>query len=827
MEKKRLQTWIYWITPSYLIGIIVGSNIQVSILLIITTLSILSIILILYSIYKARFIKYLIALLFIIIGILIVNLTLNRMSKSILLKISEDDKNVNVEGVICSRPHFFKNSVSFFLKVRCLGFDRNKWKVNEITQVTLFYKNYKNSVNTNYKDSIFLGQVINTYGRLKKIEGEITKKFTWEKYLYYKKIQTKLIIDSNKILKVSTPLLPKIRKYIVDKAKIVFKRNMDSKHSTFLIGAILGDRTEILPETIDHFTKSGLLHILAISGSNMVILASSIIFLSQFFRFSLIKRVLITMVMIISYTYLVGYEVSVIRASVTTLLTMIALILGRKKDSVALLLTSGLFITFWDPFSIYDTGFQLSFLSVTGIFLISPIIDDFFSSKNNFLIKTFSITSSVLLAIAPITLYHFKQFSIVSILSNFLALPVSSLILGLGTICNWLSIKFENIIYPFLWILDKAIGYLFFISKTCANIPYGQLYLSKFSLSSVIIYYLFLLFILFFFTKTNVNKKIKKKLILSLSILLIIGLFTYQFLISLPPKNLSLTFFDVGNGDACLVRTPEGYNILIDGGPEGNDVIKKLYSKGVRKLDLIILSHPHSDHINGLIEVLNEIPVNLVLSGDFNIPRDDYSLTNKYNSFLEIINNKNIALYQLKSRNILRLSSKLNLIPIWPDPDNIIYLKSNLNNQSLAFLLNYENKKILFTGDIEIEAQIEILNDLKDLYMNNKINRNLFKNSYIKKSLMMNNNVNNSLIKADILKVPHQGSKDANFYEFFQSVSPEISVISVGLNNKYGHPSKETINSLKKINSNILRTDEFGDIDIIAENENWKILTER
>lgn len=814
MKKKNLQAWIYWITPSYLIGIIIGFNYKFSLSLLLIILIIFLLILISYSVYRTKFIKYLIVTLFFLIGILVVTLVINRMSNSILLKFSERNLDVTLEGTVCSRPMFFKNSVSFFLDVKYLEFEGNKWKVNERTQVTLFYKNHK--------DSIFLGQGITVLGKLNKIEIKDSIKFSWEKYLYNKRIQTKLITNTSKILRTSTPLLSRIRKHVTDKAKAIFKKYMNHKYAPFLIGTILGDRSEILPETTDHFTKSGLLHILAISGANMVVIASSIMFISKLIKLSFFKKILIIIVIILSYTYLVGYEASIIRASIITILTMLALILGRKRDSVALLLTSGLLITLHDPFSIYDIGFQLSFLSVAGILLISPIIDELLGNKSNFLTNTFSITFSVLLTIAPITLYHFKRFSIVSILSNFLALPVSTLIMSLGMICAWLSLLFERMIYPFLWVLDKATGYLFFISKVCSNIPYGQLYFSKFSIHFVFLYYLFLLFTVSFLTKNNINKKFNKKFIIYLIIFLTVLVFAYQVFLYLPPKNLSLTFFDVGNGDACLIRTPEGINILIDGGPEGKDIVKKLYLRGVKKLDLVILSHPHSDHIGGLIEVLNEIPINSVLIGNLDLSESDQSTIEKHNLFLEIINTKQIPLFIVKSKNILRISSKLNLIPIWPEPDNIIYLKENINNQSLVLLLEYENKKILFTGDIEIQAQREILNSLKNPSMNKS---NSLKDISINNDIY--NDINNYLIKADILKVPHQGSKDANFYQFLRAVSPKIAIISVGLNNKYNHPSEETINSLKNINSNILRTDKLGDIDIIVENKNWKILTEK
>jgi competence protein ComEC len=810
VDRKKLQVWIYYITPSCILGIIVGENIKISLSLIITFISILSIIIIFYSFYDGRFTQYLIIALFLIIGIFVISLTQSEMSQSILLKLSEEKSFVRVEGNICSRPNFFKNSVSFSLQVKYIDFNGKRYKVNDRTQITLFNnlnKNLNNDLLDKYKklnsiddlkDSISLGNRIVISGRLNKIEIEISKGFSWEKYLYHNKIQTNLVTDASKIEDISIPFLSRIRKYVVYKAKKLFKERMNPKYSAFLIGAVLGDRSEILPETIEHFTKSGLLHLLAISGQNMVLISSTIIFFYRIFTLSFFKRIFITIIMIISYTYLVGYEASVLRASITTLLTMFTLILGRKKDSFALLSTSALFLTLWDPFSIYDVGFQLSFLSVAGIFLISPIIMKLFNNKKNLLTNTFSITFSVQLAIAPITLYHFKQFSIVSILSNFLALPVSSLILSLGMICVWLSLIFEKMIYPLLWILDKATAYLFIVSKFCAKIPYGQFYCSKFSIYLVIIYFSFIIISLYFFKRTNVEQKVKNKFLISLIVLLIVVVFTYQFLLSLPPKNLSITFFDVGNGDACLVRTPEGHDILIDGGPEGKNIVKKLHLKGVKKLNLVILSHPHADHIGGLIEVLNEIPVNLVLVGSLDLSDCDHSVIDKYNSFLEIIRSKNINIKCIKPKDILNISSKLSLFTIWPDPDKIFLLKSNLNNQSLVFLLRYANKKILFTGDVEIEAQKEILNDLKNLSIN-----------------------------ADILKVPHQGSKDANFYPFFKAVSPNISIIPVGLNNKNNHPSDEIIKSLNSINCPILRTDKMGDINLIAKSNNWKISTER
>ncbi|GAH42490.1 unnamed protein product, partial [marine sediment metagenome] len=236
---------------------------------------------------------------------------------SILLKFSGEDSDVTLKGTVCSRPMFFENSVSFFLDVKYLEFKGNKWKVNERTQVSIFFNKYENNLNkiskvleksnpkNDLEHTIFLGQGITILGKLNKIEIKDSIKFSWEKYLYNKRIQTKLITNTSKILRTSTPLLSRIRKYITDKAKAIFKKYMNHKYAPFLIGTILGDRSEILPETTDHFTKSGLLHILAISGANMVVIASSIMFISKLIKLSFFKKILIIIVIILSYTYLV------------------------------------------------------------------------------------------------------------------------------------------------------------------------------------------------------------------------------------------------------------------------------------------------------------------------------------------------------------------------------------------------------------------------------------------------------------------------------------------------------------------------------------------
>jgi len=250
-------------------------------------------------------------------------------------------------------------------------------------------------------------------------------------------------------------------------------------------------------------------------------------------------------------------------------------------------------------------------------------------------------------------------------------------------------------------------------------------------------------------------------------------------------KNLKVIFLDIGQGDSILINTPQGKNILIDGGPD-NTVIQKLgkylpfYDKDI---DIMILTHPHDDHVVGLVEVLRRYKVKeIYYTGVIHT-------SPSYLNWLEEIKKEGATLNLVDHPFNLDLEEDLTFKFLFPTESFLDKRVDNLNNTSIINQLVYKNKTFLFTGDAEIELEEELINGDLDL-------------------------------ESNILKVCHHGSKTSSSREFLEAVQPEIVIISVGQNNKFGHPSYRTIKNLQKIGAQIYRTDRDGDVVIKSDGEN-------
>ncbi|MEA2088468.1 MAG: MBL fold metallo-hydrolase [Patescibacteria group bacterium] len=256
---------------------------------------------------------------------------------------------------------------------------------------------------------------------------------------------------------------------------------------------------------------------------------------------------------------------------------------------------------------------------------------------------------------------------------------------------------------------------------------------------------------------------------------------------------LRINFFDIGQGDSTFIQTPYKQDILIDGGPD-NTIIKRLNSVMPfydRTIDLIIISHHHSDHITGIIKVLNKYNVKEIYYNGVFYP------TKTYGELLRKIKEKNIKLTLIKEPREVKLGNDLILKILFPDKDLRGKEIPNLNNTSIVAKLLYKNDSILLIGDAELEEE----------------------------QVLLENNLN---LNADILKVGHQGAINSSSKEFLKEVIPKIAVISVGADNKFGHPSRRVIKRLERLGARVYRTDHNGTVNIISNgNNNFLVKTER
>ncbi len=286
-------------------------------------------------------------------------------------------------------------------------------------------------------------------------------------------------------------------------------------------------------------------------------------------------------------------------------------------------------------------------------------------------------------------------------------------------------------------------------------------------------------------SKVNLLSKSRLLIILLLLVCVLIWVAVWQ-----KPCFLKVIFFDVGQGDSALILFPRGGNILIDGGERGQGkrvILPYLRKKGIRRLDTVILTHAHSDHVGGLIEILRNLQVGLVIDSGY--PHT----TDLYIEFLELVEEKNIP-YRMVHRG-QELTGYTDAEIKFLNPPHPFYegRGSDINNSSVVVKLAYGEVQFLFCADIEEE---------------------------IEKSLL---NFYGSVLKSSVLKVPHHGSKTSSSWEFIKEVNPEVAIISAGRGNRFGHPDSMTLMKYKRVGSEIYRTDVNGAIIISTDGRKYKL----
>jgi competence protein ComEC len=280
---------------------------------------------------------------------------------------------------------------------------------------------------------------------------------------------------------------------------------------------------------------------------------------------------------------------------------------------------------------------------------------------------------------------------------------------------------------------------------------------------------------------------------LSLLFLTIITFLSVKAVFNRPDGKLHICFLNIGQGDAILIQGTGGQKILIDGGPDSS-VLSELGKKMNfydQTIDLVVLTHPDSDHISGLLDILKRYKVKQILTNGLGVKTPEYQEWNLR------IKEKNIPVKLAKRGQIIDLGQDIKMDVLYPSYYLINRQVENTNNSSIVLRLYYKDISVLLTGDAEEEVGEEFLKDTID-------------------------------IEAEIFKVSHHGSRNGlgNKDEVLDKIKPEIAIISVG-KNRFGHPDKSILNLLEKNNIKGLRTDECGTIEIATDGESYQVLNSK
>lgn len=596
-----------------------------------------------------------------------------------------------------------------------------------------YYVKSKEDKNT-ILDVIHHGDKILLKGTLKvPFNNTIPNNFNYKKYLYNKKIYYTLSVDSYEIINNNKNILYKIK----DK---LYKKIINLNNSDYYLAFILGDKTLLSSEIYNSFQSNGISHLLALSGMHINIL---LLIINMFLKkFKENKRIIITSIILIIFLILTGLTASLQRATIFYILKNINNKFNLRYSNIKLLFIVAFIILFINPFLIYDLGFIYSFIVCFGIFYYSDFI------KGNYVVKLFKLSLITFLFSMPITIMVNYEVNLSSIFINMLFVPWISLIVYPLSLMSFI-IPILNPLFGFTINITNNMNMLFSKISLIINIP-------KLPIILIILFYLILLVR-------------KKKLYICLFLILTFGKVMVLF-----DKNYYVYFFDIGQGDASVLVSPHQKEVLmIDTGGKityekeewqktnktynvSDGVIKFLKSRGITKLDYLIISHGDQDHAGDALNIIKKLNVKKVVlnNGSTN------SLEKKIiNTNVKITNN-----YNLKYFNVINLN-------------NGFY--DNENDASLVNYITFLKYKFLFMGDAPKNVEEKIIEKY-------------------------------NLYNIDVLKVGHHGSKTSSSKYFIDKIIPKYSVISVGRNNRYGHPHEEVLSNL--INTKILRTDNDGTI---------------
>jgi len=694
--------------------------------------------------------------------------------------IKYSDQQVTIKGIVNSEPNVGETKTSYILQTEQIT-------TNGI-QKSLTAKVILNTLNSNSRYDY--GEEIIVTGTLTIPKGRRNPGgFDYRNYLAQSGVSATVFalkedIKDNLLNKanifVKTGLM--LREKIVN----VIKRSMPSEQAALLNGMLIGYREDLSDEVQKAFSDSGLTHIMAVSGANVAFIVFPLIFLfRKVIKLKLKTSNIIVIGVLVIFTYITGFQPSVLRAVIMATVVLVGQMLMRETDIYTTISFSAILLLLYNPSTLFNIGFQLSFVATLSIVLLCKNIKRVISFKYlpNIITDVISITLAAQIGVLPIIILYFNNVSLISIVSNVLVIPIVGIITVLGSIMaivGNINIFFSQVIgllnSPFL-------TFVLYVTKTVSAIPYAVLKVTTPSMLMVLIYYCVVLFFMWY----KPLKKIKIKpiyYITGLSVLLIVIGLTY-----LTPKKLETVFIDVGEGDSVFLRTYSGKTVLIDGGgfnarlnpgkSIGDSVIIPfLLDYGVSNLDMIIATHGHDDHIQGLEAVLKGFPVKELL-----IP--DIADKTAFGKLISVCADKKIKIDVCQEGDIIRIDNQTFFDVLFPNKN--WESSDTLNNCSLVLKLQYINNSILFTGDIQAEIEDYLLKEGEDL-------------------------------QADVLKVAHHGSTYSTTPDFLKAVNPTIAIISVGKNN-FGHPAPLTLERLNMNNTKVYRTDECGALVLTSDGQ--------
>ena len=626
---------------------------------------------------------------------------------------------------------------------------------------------------------VAIGQTVTLQGTTKCFD-ETRNPGNFDQRFYYAKQDIYGVVWCEKVIEISgekKQLLESLYQF-----KLKWKENIyeviGEEEGSILAAMLLGEKGDMEPEMKELYQKNGVGHILAISGLHISFIGLGIYKIIRRAGLGYIPSGVLAIFILSLYALMIGFSVSVIRAYVMLLFRIGADMSGRVYDMItALMVAAGMTVGI-QPLYLMDAGFLLSYGAILGILFVLPMLEKTFPCHKK-IYSGLGASVAINIMLFPIMLWFYYEIPTYSMLLNFIIIPLTSVLLGIGMLGSLIAFILRPVGNVCLYVC-KFILYVFeVINKVGSKLPYWRMVMGQPKIWQMILYYFILAIGILVIGRSRKQKQ--RKVIFGVfcaSLCFVVFLMAYR-----PAGNLTVAMLDVGQGDSIFLRGPEGNTYLIDGGSSDVDQLGKyrvepfLKSQGVGTLDYVFVTHGDTDHYSGIEEMLKRQDVGiairrLVLPSNW---RKDEALA----ELAQTAQEAGVPVAVIDAGKCIT-EGDLHLECIQP-----AYSDRRLDGNAGSMVLSvvFGEFSMLCTGDVEAEGENVLMRRLKGQQFT-------------------------------VLKVAHHGSKYSSSEAFLRVARPKIAIISAGKNNSYGHPHQETLKRLKDIRCQIYKTVQNGAITL-------------
>jgi competence protein ComEC len=547
-----------------------------------------------------------------------------------------------------------------------------------------------------------------------------------------------------------------------------------------LAGLVLGEEESLSQELRDRFRSSGLYHLLAVSGQNVAFVAGGVLLIAWLLGISRVAAEVGALAAIAAYVMAVGWQPSVVRAGVAGALASLAWLASRPRDRWYFLLLGAALLMAWNPYSLLEPGFQLSFAAVAAIFLAVPRLEGVLEGYPlpRGLVGIVAVSGACGLATAPILLFQFGSVPVYSVFSNALAAVAVAPCFGLALLTALLDHLLPEAAVAAAWLNGWLAAYIAACARLVGGLPGAEV--SSFVVLGIAGTLGALLVVS---SRVPAWRRPGLAAVVATGAVVLVGWKLQHSSPPPPPNGFRLTALDVGQGDSFLLQVREGA-VLVDQGPPEAEVDDQLRRLGVRRLSLLVLTHPQRDHVGGAAEVLEHLEVDRVLDPTLAAENHDQAAA------LAEARERSVPVTTARAGVTFRLG-RLRLRVLWPDGPGTAGEDPNL--RAIVILATYGRVDALLTADAESPVTLPL-----------------------------------NPPPVEIFKVAHHGSTDDGLGRLLDLAKPRVAIVSCGRDNDYGHPTPTTMATLEAASGvDVFRTDRDGRVVVETDGERISTWSER